>query len=434
MNNKTTKTMKKNIFLVLVFSLISFVKLQAQDNIKDIQSISIEQCYEWSKANYPITQQMEIIDKTTAFNIKNASNGNLPQISLNGQATYQSAVTKLPISIPNMTIPSLSKDQYKTYASVYQSLTNFNKINTQKKLTKTKAEIEKQQLEIDFLKLKDRINQIFFGTLLISEKNEQLQIIKSDIDSALVRIQAAIDNGTATTIDKQLLEVEKITLDQKIDENNANQTAFLKMLSTLTGKNITTSTTLIHPQSQPLNSTIKRPELQLFSLQNQTIDFKKKQLNNSLIPNVGIFGQAGYGRPALNFLSNEFQTYYIGGIKLNWNISGFYSLKSNRKLLDLANERIEAQKKAFLLKTNLTQSQQTAEVEKYQDLLLSDKKIIVIRQNVDNTAKVQLENGLITTIDYIKILNDLNKAKQIMLLHETQLLLAQQNLKNTAGN
>jgi hypothetical protein len=174
--------------------------------------------------------------------------------------------------------------------------------------------------------------------------------------------------------------------------------------------------------------------MKLFLLQNQAINLKHKQLDQSLTPNIGLFGQGGYGRPALNFLSNEFRPYFIAGITFKWNISSLYNVKNTRNSLSLATENIAANQKAFLLSTSLTQSQQTTEIDKYEGLIKSDKKIIDIRQNILNTVKVQLENGLISTIDYIKNLNNLDKAKQTLLLHETQLLLAKQNLKNTTGN
>lgn len=433
MKNKITKIVIKVVGYSLLCTCIGTTNLFAE-NSAAIQSITIEQCYEWSKANYPIIKQMDIIDKTTAYNISNATSGNLPQISLNGQASYQSEVIQFPIQLPGVKLSSLDKDQYKTHIDVYQPLTNFIHVSNQKKITKTNGEIEKQKVEIEFLKLKDRINQIYFGSLLFAEKSEQLKIIQIDIDSALVRVDAGVSNGTATKNDRQLLQVEKISLEQQIDENRANRAAFLKMLSTITGKNITTNTQLVQPQSQIVNLTLHRPELVLFSLQSQALQLQKKQVNSRLIPNIGIFGQGGYGKPGLNVMSNDFEFYYIGGVKLSWNISVLYNHHNNKSILSLANERVDAQKKSFLLNTDLTQSQQSAEIEKYETLLKTDEKIIPIRQDVVNTAKVQLENGLITTIDYIKILNDLKKAQQMMILHKIQLLLAQQNLKNTTGN
>jgi outer membrane protein TolC len=395
---------------------------------------TIEECYLWSSENFPLIKQLDIIDKTTQFSLSNASNGNLPQINLNGQATYQSAVTQLPIEIPNMEIPTIDKDQYKIYGEVYQPLTNFSKVNTNKDQIELNGEIEKQKVEVDLYQLKERINQMYFGVLLINEKIEQFEIIKSDLDSALVKVEAAIANGTATLTDKRLLDVERISLDQQIEENQSNQRAFLEMLSTLTGKDISERTHLVEPTITAVSTTINRPELQLFRLQNQALSLQEKQVDNGLIPTVGLFVQSGYGRPALNFLSNDFELYYLGGIKFNWNLSNFYGRNKTKSTLRLTSDKIAAQREAFLLNTSLTQSQQSAEVTKFQRLVSLDREIINIRVEVLSTANAQLNNGLITTIDYIKFLNDVNKARQVLLLHETQLLLAQFNLKTTTGN
>ena len=424
-------------FSIIVFLIVGMGMSANSQNLivgESVDKATIDECYQWSKDNFPLTKQMDIIDKTTQFSLSNASKANLPQISLNGQASYQSDVTSLPIEIPNVEIPTIDKDQYKIYGELYQSLTNFSNVNTRKQEIELSGEIEKQKIEVDLYQLKARINQLYFGVLLIDEKIEQFEIIQSDLDSALSKVEAAIANGTATLTDKRLLNVERISIDQQIEENLSNQLAFLQMLSTLTGKNISESTVLEKPVIQIVDTAINRPELQLFSLQNEAITIQERQLNNSLMPNVGLFGQGGYGRPALNFLSNEFEFYYLAGLKINWNLSSLYRLKNTKKILSISNEKIANQREAFLLNTGLTQSQQSAEITKYKGLIKSDNEIISIREEILKTAKVQLENGIITTIDYVKFLNDVNRAKQMSLLHETQLLLAQYNLKTTTGN
>jgi outer membrane protein TolC len=397
-------------------------------------SVSIEECYEWSRENFPLIRQLDIIDKSTAYSLSNASIGNLPQINLNGQASYQSAVTQLPIEIPNMEIPTIDKDQYKIYGEVYQPLTNFVTVNAAKEQIALMGAIEKQKLELELYQLKDRINQLYFGVLLINEKIGQYNIIMSDLDSTLDKVESAILNGTATQTDKSLLQVERISLQQQIDESKSNQEAFLKILSTFTGQTITANTVLLKPSTAAYSANINRPELILFKLQNQFTAIEQNQLSNTLVPNIGLFMQAGYGRPALNFLSNEFDFYYIGGIKFNWNLSRLYKLKNTRKTIRLTTDKVAIQRETFLLNTKLVQTQQSAEIVKYELLIESDHEIIKMRDAILATAKAQLDNGLITTIDYVKFLNDVNSVKQSLLLHETQLQLSQYNLQTTTGN
>ena len=107
---------------------------QSSDQSPGIASITIAECYHASRENYPLIKQLDLIDKTTHYSLSNASHGNLPQVSLSGQATYQSAVTELPLAIPGMEIPTVDKDQYKIYGEVYQPLTNFSNVNATKNI------------------------------------------------------------------------------------------------------------------------------------------------------------------------------------------------------------------------------------------------------------------------------------------------------------
>ncbi len=421
--------------IIFTANLIVLLTFQNSVNAQTFEpSITIENCYQWAKANYPLVKQLDLIDKTNSYSLSNASKGNLPQVTINGQATYQSEVTEVPIDVPNIEIPTISKFQYKLYGEVYQPLTNFSTVDAKKKQIENNGEIEKQRIEIDLFKLNERIDQLYFGALLIEEKIDLLGLIQNDLDSALVKVKSAIANGTATVTDEQLIDVEKISIVQQIDENQSNKEAFIQMLATLTGKDLTTATQLAKPDYLENSLEINRPELHLFNLQSSSISLQNEQLNNNIIPNIGLFLQGGLGRPALNFLSNDLSPYYIGGVKLNWNLSNFYTQKNNRASLIIAKEKIKHQRNTFLLNTNLTQVQQSSEIKKFQNLIQADKEIVAIRETVLETAKVQLANGLITTIDYIRFLNEVNKARQTLHLHETQLLLSQYNLKTTNGN
>src|SRR5690606_21872125 len=79
------------------------------------QSLTIEECYTLAEQNYPLVRQRDLIEKSKGYSIENVLSGNLPQIAINGQATYQSDVTAVPVRIPGQEIEPLSKDQYKLY-------------------------------------------------------------------------------------------------------------------------------------------------------------------------------------------------------------------------------------------------------------------------------------------------------------------------------
>ena len=56
-----------------------------------------------------------------------------------------------------------------------------------------------------------------------------------------------------------------------------------------------------------------------------------------------------------------------------------------------------------------------------------DQESVALRHSVAQAAQVQLDNGIITTHEYLQKVNAENLAKQTLLLHEIQLLQAQEN-------
>jgi len=206
------------------------------------------------------------------------------------------------------------------------------------------------------------------------------------------------------------------------------------MLSLFIGKTIDEGTILVKPQPVTPSHDINRPELLVYEQQNKNLDVQNELLTSKALPKLSLFFQGGMGRPALDLLSNNLDAYYIGGIRLTWSPSVFYTLKKERALIDINRKTLDVQKETFLFNTNLTVKQQDAEIDKYQQLLASDDEIIGLRSKVKTTAMAQLENGVITSNDFLTEVNDEDQARQGKILHEIQLLMAQYNQQTTTGN
>ncbi len=396
--------------------------------------LTIEQSYLLAAKNYPLAKQLSLIEKTTAYTLENIAKGWLPQLSLNGQGTYQSAVTQIPFSLPNVNIPVLSKDQYKAYAEIYQPLTDGYTIQQQKQLATANAATEAQKLSVELYKLKERINQLFFGLLLIDAQAMQTELLKKDIRAGLDKINAAISNGTALKSSADVLQAELLKADQRSIELKAGRKGYADMLAIFINQPVTESTVLQPPAPVAPMPAINRPELQLYEAQKSSITIQDKLIKAKNLPRLGVFAQGGYGRPGLNMLSNDFAGYYIGGLKLNWNFTGLYTAKKEKAILKLNQAGIDVQKETFLLNTRMVLSQQNTEVTKFQELIDTDKEIIRLREKIKQTSGSQLQNGTITSIDYLSYVNAEDQARQSMLLHQVQLLQAQYNYQVTSGN
>ncbi len=415
---------------LLAAMLFLLSRLQSQTDT----ALSLERCYQLAKQNYPLVKQMALIDKTRDYTLANASKGYLPQLTLAGQATYQSEVTKIPISLPGMSVAELSKDQYRIYGEINQSLTDPFIIKQQKALLKTDSETDAGKLEVELYKLKERINQMYFGILLIDAQLQQNEFLKKDIRSGLQKTNAAIANGTALKSNADLLSAELLKAEQRSIELKANRKGFTDMLSVFVNRPIDETLSLKEPPVQVPSSTVNRPELHLFEVQKKSFTLQNKLLLAKNLPRLSLFFQGGYGRPTLNMLSNEFGTYYIGGARFSWNISGFYTYKKERLLQNLSQDAIDLQKEVFLFNTSITLKQQNSEINKLSELLLSDKQIVALREKVKATSNEQLANGTITALDYLNYVNAQDQANQQLLLHSIQLLMAQYSYQTTSGN
>ena len=407
------------------------------------QTLKIDDCYRMAREIFPLVKQYELIEKTKDFSIENAQKAYLPQIGVYAQATYQSEVTKIPLDFEALkpilgnkvsTIPEISKDQYKFYGDISYSLTGLVTNKNQSDLVKANAEVEKQKLEVELYKLRERINSLFFGILLIDEQIAQTELVKKDIQSGIERAEVAIKNGVALRNTADNLKAELLKIKQRAIELQATRKGYADMLSMFIGQKIDEHTVFEKPFPPTISSVINRPEIELFNSQNRAFDFQNRLITNKNLPRLSLFLQGGFGKPALNMFSDNFDPYYLTGVRLSWNLSGFYTAKNERKQVATNQAGIKLQQETFLFNTNLALSQQRAEISKMQELITDDSEIIKLRENVKNATQTQLENGTATTNDYLIAVNAEAQARQNLILHETQLIMYQYNAKTITGN
>ena len=241
------------------------------------------------------------------------------------------------------------------------------------------------------------------------------------------KAETALKNGTTLPSNVAELKAELVRLAMQRTEYEATKAMYLQMLSTFIGKDLPSDTVLNRPKPTTLGAANHRPELKGFDLQQSVLDIQERQLTSEYLPKIGLFFQGAYGRPTLNIIKNEFDFYYIAGVRLQWNLSPLYSLSNRKQLLQLQGESLSADRKAFLMSTELDLTQQQTQISKLQRLMEQDQESVALRHSVAQAAQVQLDNGVITTHEYLQKVNAENLAKQTLLLHEIQLLQAQEN-------
>jgi outer membrane protein TolC len=398
------------------------------------QSLTLSIAQESSTANYPLIKQRALLQQSGQYSLQNISKAAWPQLTVNGQATYQSDVLSIPISLPNVSFPEQSKDQYRIYAEAVQPLTDMLTVSKQKEVQRTVNNMEADRLESELYKVSERVNAIYFGILLIDEQRKQNRITKADIQTGIDKVTAAVQNGTDYRSNLDKLKAQLLTTEQRDIDLKALRRAYVNMLALFMGHSLPDSVMLETPAPAATTMDIKRPELRAFESQQSNYHAQSQLIAAKSLPKLSLFAQGGYGKPGLNQLSDEFKAYYIGGLRLSWSVSSLYTLTKEQRILAINKDMISAQRETFLFNTTLALKQQSEELVRVQDLLHTDEEIIRLRTSVKKTAQVQLQNGVITVNDYLREVNSEALAREQSSLHQIQLLQAQYNIKTTTGN
>lgn len=418
--------MKKTIGLVLLmFPALLFAQ----------QQLTLEDSYMLAIESHPLKTQNEWLKEKTQEEISILEIGKLPKLDLNAQASYQSEVVHFPGDLPNMSISRPNKDQYRASLDASQLIYNGKNIEAQKKLKQAELQTHQQQVEVSLYDLKFQVNQYYYNVLLKQEQ-EQLLTVKEDVlKERLSEIKTGVKYGAVLKSSEQVLEAELLKIEQDKAQVQADRKKAVRQLSELLHIELEDDLVLENPDIAVIpTQENRRPELQLFELQEDQLDASEEVIAKEILPTLSGFAQAGYGNPGLNMLDNSFQDFYMAGLKLNWNVFDWGQNKKKKRIVGYNKELVATERENFLLQNSIQRSEAYSDIEKFQDLLDKDDRIIKMREDVLKTASSQLSNGVIRPSEYITELNNLFEAKINKQLHQIQLNLAKVNYQVIIGN
>ena len=421
------KSVKMQRILILLAIFLPFAA-SAQERI------TLDECFDLVTKNYPLAKQSVLLDERTRLDIEAINKGKLPKLDVNAQASYQSDVTMVPIVIPGETIEPPNKDQYRAALDVNQLIYNGGVINASAKVAEAKGKVGRQEVEVNLYGLKNQVGHLYLSVLLVQENQALLDAKEKQLQARMEEVRAGVKFGALLPSSGDALEVELLKIKQNGSELDYSKSDLLQRLSLLIGKELSKNTMLQRPvvfiDSEKESG---RPELVLFQLQKEQVEFSTELLSKSKLPNISAFGQGGYGNPGLNMLDNTFNTFYMAGLRLNWNVFDWNKTKVEKQSLQINKEIIDTQKETFEFNNNMELVNLQSDIDKMGALIRYDDEIIPLREKMAKTAESQLRNGVITSSAYITEFTNLYEAKNAQALHETQMLLKQIQFLITKG-
>lgn len=398
------------------------------------QPFTLQDAENRARKGYPLIRQKGLLEKTATLTVGNLAKGYVPQLTFGGQASYQSDVTK--VSIPNapFVVEPPSKDQYRLTMDVSQIIYDGGLIRNQQELSRLQAANESSRLELEMYRLQERVDQLYCSILFVDAQLDQLKLVKTDIQTGINKVNAQLENGVAFKSALNALKAEALKIDQRRIELTTMRKGLIEVMGILTDTLLTENVQLEMPDLKGFRAEgAIQKQLNLFKAQKDLNVRQLDILRSKSLPKASAFLQAGYGRPGLNMLRNKFQWFSIGGLRLNWSISNLYTAKNEKELNTVAANSIAVQQETYLKNANAQVKQQLAEIEKFSQLIASDKEIINLRNAVKESAAAQLEAGVISASDYVREVNAADQANQALKAHELQWLQANIQLQIIRG-
>ena len=315
--------------------------------------MTLGQCKAWARDNYPVIRQYDLVELSRQFTVANAAKAWLPQVSVNGAASYQSDVTSIPISLPDVDIPALGKDQYDVNVTVNQQLYD-GTVASAKRIANAQSDVEREKVNVAIYDINQRIDELFFGVLVLDEQIAQVRVLQDDLSLSLASVEAMMKSGVANQTDVDAVKVEQVKASQRETALLTQRKTYLRMLETFTGEKFGDGITLVKPSSEhSIAADNKRPELGLYAAQERLLDTRLKALDADLRPRVGVYARGGYGNPGLDMFNDGFDAYYKIGVTLSWNFGSLYTRGNDRRKLDAERQTVQSERDAFLFNPRL---------------------------------------------------------------------------------
>ena len=402
---------------------------------------SLDECRRLALEHYPEIRQYDLIAQTEQYNLSNAARAWIPQVALSGQATYQSATPTYPeafktiLQANGIEMAGIHRDQYKVSIDVSQHIWDGGKSRADKAIAKAEAEEQRSRVDVSLYDLQSRVDNLYFGILLLDERKSQTEVLIELLASNLARLQTYYKNGVAMQADVDAVEAELLAARQTLGQVESSRMSYRRMLEIFIGQPLTTDK-LERPAMQQLQSrTLARPELALFEAQESILTAQRKAINVSLMPRFSAFAQVYYGYPGLDMfksmVSSDWSFNAIAGVRVSWNIGAFYTKRNNLEKLNAAEKQIAVQRDVFLFNTQMQTTQDDGEIARLRQAITDDSRIVELRRRVRMAAESQLKNGVIDATDLLRKISDETAAALARSTHEIELLQSIYRLKTT---
>lgn len=381
--------------------------------------LTLDSCRQKAHDNYPMIKQYTLINRSRDYTIGNIGKAWLPQVNAMAGAAAYTDMLDIPAQARMLTGETKNWTAG-AMISLQQQIYDGGQTAAQKNTARAETEVSRRNVDVSMYAVNDRIEQLFFGILLIDEQLKQNRLLQNDLGINERQVADMMKGGLANATDIDAVKVEEVKCRQSEASLTAMRQAYLRMLGYFIGEQLNETTTLVAPNETATTKidAITRPELQWYAARQSLLGEQRKQLDTRLMPTVKAFGAAIAHTSLADMMHN---TFAAAGVTVSWNIGALYTRKNDLYKLQVEEDRIDAEQQTFLfnnhLQTEETQGQITA-LKKQLDL---DRETVRLREDIYSKSMKKVKLGTETVNEMLRDAIAVSQTRQQQSLHNIQL-------------
>src|SRR5690606_9944213 len=139
----------------------------------------------------------------------------------------------------------------------------------------------------------------------------------------------------------------------------------------------------------------ERPEYDRFERSHEVLEQQKLTIIAQERPRLSAFGRAGYGRPGLNPLGREFDSYWLAGLQVEWSPWNWGRGDREREEIALQQRVLETEEAAF--RESLLRGTQAdlAAMDRLTASSQVDDQIVALREDILRETTLRFAEGVI---------------------------------------
>jgi outer membrane protein TolC len=387
------------------------------------------------------TRETGLLAQQTDLRLRSIDVERLPSVSALGQSQYQSDVPTAPFSGPDgRPVFAAPKFTYDVSLRVDQRLYDAA-LQPRRDLARADLAESQAALQTKLFALRQEVNDSFFGAALLQEQLGALTATLDDFEARLREMTTRVSEGPALPAEAAAMEAALLQQRQQADALRASRRAAIGRLAILTGRAIDPDTPTLLPAADAgatssFDALIRgrsRPEYEQFDRARQRAGRQQAVASAGDRPQVSAFGRGGYGRPGLDFVSDQPEAYAVAGIQLQWKAWTWGASSRERDVLALQQTIVSAEEAAFTSALRRTVESDLAAIEYLERSLPTDERIVALRETVDRTARARLTEGVITASEYLDRHTEWLAAQFDRARHRVELAQARVNVRTKLG-